>query len=211
MKTPKGPVLINLDESDAPTVSPLTPDRAPPVPDLTTNALPTGEAMQSVAALVAAKPSRLMRWFWSLLITLVGVVISINAWDFVTNLLQRSPILGAIVSALLAALVAVLLALALRELAAFSRLAQIDKIHQSGVRALAEEDLGQARDIVAQMGRLYQNRNEVSWGRARMEERAEEQFDAESLLALAEVELLGPLDKLATAEIENAARQVRLL
>ncbi|MDQ7070342.1 MAG: TIGR01620 family protein [Rhodobacterales bacterium] len=205
MKTPKGPILINLDESSAPAAS---PDRAPPVPDLANDAAPTGKAMQSVAALAVAKPSRLTRWFWSLLITLIGVVISINAWDFVTGLLQRSPILGALVSALLAALVAVLLGLALREMAAFSRLARIDNIHKSGVQALAEDDLGQARDVVAQMGRLYQNRSEVSWGRARMEERAQEQFDAGALLALAEIELLGPLDKMAMAEVENAARQV---
>lgn len=204
MKTPKGPVLIALKESsDA-----ATPDRAPPVPDLAVEAAQSGAAMRGAAAFAARRPSRLARWFWSLLVALIGVVISVNAWDFVMSLLERMPVLGAIVAGLVAALVAVLVGLALRELAAFSRLARIDKIHKSAVRAHAEDDLDAARAVVAKLGKLYTSRPETAWGRERLAERADEQFDAGALLGLAEAELLAPLDKMALSEIENAARQV---
>lgn len=211
MNNAKGPVLIDLSQKTE-TEPRAMPDRAPPVPEISESGssfeAPTGQAMQSAALLAARKPSKLMRWFWSLLFTLLGVVVSINAWEFVVNLLGRSPILGAIVSALLLGLVVVLLGLALRELSAFSRLARIDRLHKSAVRALDENDMARAKEVVNGLGVLYRQREETSWGRARLEERAAEQFEAADLLGLAETELLGPLDKMAVSEIEAAARQV---
>jgi len=201
-KRAKGPVLIEIDAPKAP-----TPDTAPPVPDLDIPT-PKGQAMQTVATLASARPSRLARWFWSLLAVLMGAVISVAAWDFVTGLITRSPILGYAVTAIVAALLLVLLVLAIRELAAFARLRRMDKVHRAADEARRADSLPQAKAVVAQLQRLYAHRPETEWGRANLAARADEQFDATALLDLAEAELLAPLDALAKREVEAAARQV---
>lgn len=198
----QGPVLIDLenDEQPAPSVT-----EAPPVPDMTP---PSGAAMQSVAHIAARKPSVLARWFWGLALTLLGAMISVAAWDFATSLITRVPVLGWIVTAMLGALVLVGLAIALREMAAIARLSRVDGLKRAADTALADEDLGAARAVCNKLEALYQGREDVRWGRQRLAERKEEQFDASSLLALAEDELLAPLDAAASREVEAAARQV---
>ena len=206
MTKPKGPILIELEQADtAP-----GPDTAPPVPDPDTPApdTPQGRAMQTAATLAARRPSRLSRLFWGLVLALLGAVLSITAWDFATGLIARAPILGYGVTALIAALLLVLLVIALRELAAFSRLARIDSLHRASQSALAEDDLTAARAVVADLTRLYAARDDTRWSRDRLAERQADQFDAAGLLGLAEIELLVPLDRAATREIEAAARQV---
>jgi putative membrane protein len=199
-----GPVLIDLEAKDAKAPSPA---EAPLVPDLSTP-MPEGQAMQIAARLTARKPSRLARWFWGLLVALVGAVVSVAAWDFATSLIARSPILGYAVTALAAAFLLVLLAIAVRELAGFARLRRVDALHHNAEEALANEDLGAARNVVGQLRKLYRNREDTAWGRERLAEREGDMFDASGLLGLAEKELLEPLDKAAAREIAAAARQV---
>lgn len=202
-----GPVLIDLEKQEAPA---LSPGDAPVVPDLSAPA-PEGQAMQIAARLAAHKPSRLVRWFWGLLVTLVGAVVSVAAWDFATALIARSPVLGYAVTSIIAAFLAVLLGIALRELAGFARLRRMDSLHHGAEEALANEDLVAARDVIRQLHALYRNREDTAWGRERLAEREADMFDANGLLGLAETELLTPLDTAATREVEAAARQVALV
>ncbi|WP_372893644.1 YcjF family protein [Rhodosalinus sp.] len=200
MSDRQGPVVIEIgDDAQA------SPAEAPPVPE---PEAPEGRAMQRAAALAAARPSRLARWFWGLAAALLAAVLSVTAWDFATGLMDRQPILGWGVTVLFAAFVVVLLAIAVKEVAAFSRLARIDALHRAADTAHAEADLEGARRLVAQLEALYAGRAEAEWGRRRLAERKGEQFDAEALLGLAERELLAPLDARARAEVEAAARQV---
>ncbi|MCB1328751.1 MAG: TIGR01620 family protein, partial [Maritimibacter sp.] len=171
-------------------------------------ALPGPAAMQIAATLAARKPSRLARWFWSLAGALVSFLASVAAWQFVTDLLARQPLLGLFATALFGAFVIVLLIIALRELAAFARLRRVDTLHAASEEAIVREDLPAARDVVAKLQRLYRDRDEMHWGLDRLAERAPEQFDAHALLGLAEAELIVPLDAVARREIEAAARQV---
>ena len=197
---PRGPVLIDLEE---PAVSPA--DASPVLDD----PVPTdGAAMQQVAALAGRKPSAIAKWFWTFLLGLVGFVASLAAWDYVTGLLARSPVLGGIATVLVAGLLLVVLALGLRELAAFSRLRRLDGIHKTAEAALAGHDLGQARQAVGQLNRLYAGREDTAWGRKELAERQGEVLDADGLLGLAEDTVLAPLDARAAREIEAAARQV---
>ena len=198
----KPPVVIDLEGSDPP----CAPDQAPPVSDDLPR--PEGRAMQVVANMATRRPSWLAQLFWSLILTLIGVVISVAAWDFVMGVLDRSPILGLIVTTLIAAFALVLLIIALRELAAFARLNRVDKLHHSASGALATKDITAARDVVAKLTRFYRGRDDTKWGLERLADYAPEQFDASGLLGLAEAELLAPLDAAATKEIETAARQV---
>jgi len=199
---PQGPVLIELD---APPEE--TPASAPPVPDPDPS-LPEPRAMQMAATLAARRPSRLGRWFWGVTGALVSFAASLAAWNFVTGLLERNPLLGLIATVLVVSFVVVLLALVLRELMAFARLRRVDKIQAAAEAALARDDLPEARAVVKRLRHLYAGREELRWGLARYDEREAEVFDADGLIALAETEIITPLDAIARREIEAAARQV---
>lgn len=199
MKT--GPILIDLEGTEA-----AKPDIAPAVIDDID--APQGAAMQQVAALAAKKPSRLARWFWSVAVALIGFVASLAAWDYVTGLLARSPVLGGIATALIGLLLCVLLVIAIRELAAFGRLRKLDRIQHQAKQALVSMDLKQARAVVGDLGTLYGNREDTAWGRAELQSRQGDVLDADGLLGLAETTLLAPLDARAQREVEAAARQV---
>lgn len=197
----QGPVVIDLDDRPVP-----GPDAAPPVPDLAE--MPSGRAMQTMATLAARKPSRVGRFFWSAALGLIGFWASVAAWDFVTGLLGRNPVLGTVALVLVAAVVLAALLVMLRELAAFARLRRVDALHKAAEAAIVANDLKAAKAVVGKLTGLYAGRDELQWGRARLAERQGDVFDADGLLGLAEAELLMPLDAAAVREVEAAARQV---
>ena len=200
----RGPVLIELDEAEGP-----GPSEAPPVPDVRGAVEePQGRAMQMAATLAARRPSRLARWFWGLLTAVIGVVVSAAAWNFVLGLIAANPILGWAVAGLIGAFVIVAVAIVVKEVAAFSRLARMDRLHRLAEEALVEEDLAKARDFAGRLDGIYRDRAELEWHHARFVERKDEPLDASGVLGLAEAELLAPLDTLALKEVEAAARQV---
>ncbi|MEM9854531.1 MAG: TIGR01620 family protein [Pseudomonadota bacterium] len=194
-----GPVFLELDDGDQP-----TPAQAPPVPD----ELPSGAAMQTVAALAARPASPLARWFWSLLLAVIGFFVSLAAWNTLTALLASNPILGYGAALLLGAFVLVASLIALREIAAFSRLNRVDAIRSRAQAALVASDLAQAKSVVAALSGLYKARPEMKIARRRIDDRQGEIFDADGILGLAENELLAPLDAAAQKEVEAASRQV---
>ncbi len=205
MSTAKRPVLIYLDETQP------TPDvtEAPPVTDVME--APQGTAMQMAAHLVARRPSRLARWFWGLLVALIGVVVSTAAWDFVSSLFLRSSVLAWSVTGLISAVLTILLILALYEVAAIARLSRIGSLHRDADTVRTEQDLGQARVLVDQLVKLYADRKETGWSRERLTEARADILDAATLIDLAETELLGPLDKMARREVEASARRVAIV
>ncbi len=195
----KGPVLIDLDEADV-----ARPAAAPAVPDVAD----APAAMQTVAAIAARRPSRLARWFWSLLLALTGFVVSLAAWDYVNGLLARSPVLGMIAFGLVALFCLVLAGIALKEIAAFARLRRLDHVHAAALEAVGSGDLAAARGVIKKLDRLYAGREDMTWGRARLAEQSGDLLDADGLLGVAETTLLAPLDARAMREVEAAARQV---
>jgi len=200
----KGPVLFDLEKEE---VRPSVAD-APPVLDLPAQGAPQGQAMQIAARLAARKPSRLMRLFWALAGVLVGALVSLAAWTFVTDLMARYPLVGTAMSVLMGAFVIVLALVALRELAAFGRLSRLDGLRHGAAQALAQEDLAEARIVTDQLVALYKGREDTRWGRERLAELRGDQLDAAGLLGIAEREVLAPLDLAAQREVEAAARQV---
>ncbi len=196
-----GPMLFDLDEDDT-----QTPATAPPVPEF--EPVPTPAAMQRVASLAAARPNRLARWFWGLLVSLVGFFVGVAAWDFVMGLLARSPVLGWIALGLTGLFCGVLLIITVRELAAFGRLRRVDRIQTGAAEALIVHNLSHARDVTGQITALYRGRDDTSWGRKAFGERQGDVLDADGLLGLAETTILAPLDARARLEVEAAARQV---
>ncbi|MBT0958763.1 TIGR01620 family protein [Alphaproteobacteria bacterium KMM 3653] len=201
--TRKTPVVIDLEPGE----EGPSPASAPPVPELGPPP-PTGAAMQTIARLGARKPNRVAKVFWWALTGLVGMVVSLAAWDYVTGLLSRNPVLGWTATGLVALVLGALLLICLRELAAFSRLRRLDGLQRDAEAALAAQDLTAARAVTDRLIALYKGREDTRWGRERLAERRGDAFDADTLLTLAEDEVLLPLDAAVRAEIEAAARQV---
>lgn len=194
----KGPVLIDLEGGDV-----ARPDAAPAVPETTATA-----TMQTAAVWAARPASALTKWFWALLVSITGFVVSLAAWDYVNGLLARSPILGMVAFGLITLFCLVLAVIALKELAAFARLRRLDRVHGAAIAAMASGDLAAARDVVTRLDKLYAGRDDAAWGRARLAEQSSDVLDADGLLGLAETTLLAPLDLRAVREVEAAARQV---
>lgn len=191
------PFLEEMEEA-------VDPSLAPPVPD----ALPDGQAMQAVAALSQRRGSPLTRFAVWAFGALFGFALSVAAYDFVVGLVARNVVLGWAAFVLVVLAVVAGLVLALREWASFLRLKRLDGLRKRAVEARAAADLKAARRVVAGLGGLYGGRADTAWGRARLAEREGEVMDADALLALAERELLAPLDAEARLVIEGAARQV---
>jgi len=142
-KRKPGPVLIEIEDGPAP-----SPAEAPTVPEPELPA-PSGTAMQGAVSIAARKPSRLLRWFWSLLMVIVGLAVSIAAYDFVTGLIERQPVLGYLALGFVTAFILVLLIIAFREWMAFVRLRRVDALHRAADAARAHDDLNEARDVVS--------------------------------------------------------------
>ncbi len=189
-------VVLEID------AAPADPSTAPPVAD---------DAARAVSALAAMAPrprsawARAALWVFS---SLFMLIISAAAWDFVTGLLAANSVLGWVAFGLVGAAVLLVIIAAWGEVLAFLRIGRLDAIRARAGRAEASDDLPAARAVLAEITRLYAARAEVSWGMARLRERQADVLDADALLALAEVELLAPLDRAALAEVEAAARQV---
>lgn len=198
----KGPLVIDLEKAPD-----QTPETAPPVPDLTETA-PQGAAMQTLAQAAARPRSPLARWVWGAVLGLLGLILSVAAWDFVTTLLARNTVLGGLALALVGVVLLALVVVGLRELAGFSRLRRLDRLRRAAEAALAEQDLAQARAVTARLMQVYATRDDTKWGRDRVAERGAEVLDADTLFGLVEAEVLAPLDAAALAEVQTAARQV---
>ena len=124
MNDRKGPILIELDDQ----ADPPSPADAPPVPVST--GLPDGQAMQRAVQVASRRASGLARFFWGSLLSIVGFVAAVSAWQFATNLLTTNPTLGWVATALFALFVAAALLVALREAAGFARLGRLDKLRR---------------------------------------------------------------------------------
>ncbi len=192
----KGPLMLERADEVDPSLAPLVPDQ------------PGGRAMQGVALLAARRTSAFARFATWVFGSLFTLVLSVAAWNFVTGLFASNAVLGWLAFVLLIAALGVALVVLVAELSAFSRLSRLDRIRTEAGRAEAAGDVRGARAVVAEVAQLYAGRGETAHGRSRLAERQKEVMDADALLALAEVELLAPLDRAALAAVEAAARRV---
>lgn len=197
MTLPPKPFLREIEEvSD--------PSAAPPVPD----GLPEAAAMLALADLSQRRGSRLRRFAVWAFGAVFSFALGVAAWDFVANLLARNVVLGWIAFVLVGLAVLAALLLAFREWAAYARLVRLDGLRAQALEARLAADLARARRVVASLTALYAGRADTAWGRARLAEVEVDIMDADALLALAERELMAPLDAEARLAVESAARQV---
>ncbi|TRW95975.1 TIGR01620 family protein [Paracoccus sp. M683] len=184
-----------------------SPADAPPI-DAPPDTLPRPRTMEMVTRLVGGRPSALTRFFINSAAALLTFLLSISALGFINRLMNAYPLLGWLGVALFAAFTLAALLVAFREYRAWARFARIDAIHRQAGTALANGDLIAARKVAGHLQSLYARRPELDWGRQNLKDRESEAMDAETLLAMAETNLLAPLDQQARREIEAAARTV---
>jgi putative membrane protein len=194
------PFVIPADELKPSTA---TPDDAPPPPE---EAL-EGAAMQQVTRLAARRP-RGGSLFWTIAGCLLTLIVSIAAYDYLTTLLARYPLLGMIALALTALLALLVLLQLIRELWAFRRLARIDDFRAEAAAVHATADCEAALRLARRLAGFYAGRPELRWNRERLAEQEDAVLDADALVELAERNLLAPLDAQARREIEAASRIV---
>lgn len=201
-RKPEKPHARIEDDATGPSpadAEPIHDGAAPPPPPRT---------MQMLARLAGRGPSPLTRFFLNAGAALLTFLLSVAALNYIDGLMSRWPLLGWVGAVLFGLFTLAVLAMALREMRAWRRFAQIDGINRAAVQALAQRDLAEAKAVVARLDTLYQARPEARWARANLAEAAGDSFDAESLLMLAETQLLAALDQDARREIEAAARTV---
>ena len=199
---PDAPFVIAADT--LPAASAANPSDAPPPPEEE----PTGAAMQRVTRIAARKPSFARRWFLPILGSLLTLVLSVAAYDYITNLLVRVPWLGMVALVLTALLALIVLVQILREMLAFRKLARLDTFR----KAAADVQRSQSRDAAValseSLARFYAGRPDVAWGIERLTETRDDMLDADALLEQTERTLFAQLDAEARREIEAAARTV---
>ena len=206
-----GPVLIELDEGApqdrARSAGTANPADAAPIED-SASALPRPRTMELVTRLAGRGPSPLTRFLFNTGAALFTFLLSVGVLNYISGLMTTWPILGWIGVGLFALFTLAVLGVAFREYRAWGRFAQIDQIHRDAGMALSKDDLVAARSVVKRLDAIYAERPQAQWGRAELAERSGDAFDAQTLLTLAETQLLAPLDQEARREIEAAARTV---
>jgi len=198
MSNPRKPVML---DAEALTAAPA-PHEAAPVPE------PETATMQRLTNAAAKPKSWLLRVFWAAVVVLLGMALSLAAWDFVAGLLARNIWLGRAALALTGIVVLVLVIGILRELAGFARLRKIDTLREESAEARASGERTHAVKLLSRLDVLYRGRPELRWARAAVNEQKDDILDADALLDFAEQTLMTPLDAMARLEVEAASRQV---
>jgi len=153
-------------------------------------------------------------WLGILLSALSGLLLlglGLAVETLIVDLYAIAPGLGWLALALAALALLAFLALVGREISGIWREQKIESLREAAVDALAVKDHKAAKGIVADLIGLYGGRSAAAQGSARLKALTDEIIDADDRLAIAERELLAPLDAQAKRAIAGAAKQVSLV
>ena len=198
---PKGPVIIELDQTPLPDAP--TPAEAPPIEV-------SRDPATARAIAAAARPGGwgLGRLILSVLGALILFWAGIAATDFVTGLFARGGWLGWVGAGLLGLLVLLLVIVCLREVAALARLGRIETLRMAAEAARETGSSAEADKAVKGLTRLYARRADMEWALESFGKGQSDAPDPAGRLALAERTLMRPLDSQAEASVRKAARNV---
>jgi len=153
-------------------------------------------------------------WMGSLLSALSGLLVlglGLALENLIVELYAVAPWLGWVALALSAVAAFAFLAIIGREALGIWREQKIETLREAAIDALAVKDHKAAKGIVADLLGLYGARGSAAQGSARLRELTDEIIDADDRLAIAERELLAPLDVQAKRAIAAASKQVSLV
>jgi putative membrane protein len=153
-------------------------------------------------------------WLGILISALSGLLLlglGLAVENLIVDLYAIAPWLGWVALGLAILAVLAFLAILGREVAGIWREQKIENLREAAIDALAVKDHRAAKGIVADLLSLYGGRASAAQGSARLRGLTDEIIDADDRLAIAERELLAPLDIQAKRAIAGAAKQVSLV
>jgi putative membrane protein len=142
---------------------------------------------------------------------LVALALGLAVEQLIADLFRIARWLGWLALALAVLALLALLAIIARETAGVLRERRIEHLREAAADALAVRDHEAAKRIVADLAKLYRLRPQSAENRRRLESLAGEIIDADDRIAIAERELLVPLDVQAKRVIAHAAKQVSVV
>ncbi|WP_414473798.1 YcjF family protein [Microvirga sp. M2] len=153
-------------------------------------------------------------WTGILLSAVSGLVVlglGLALENLIADLYAVAPWLGWVALALAVLAALAFIAIIGREVRGIWREQKIERLREAAVDALAVKDHKAAKGIVDDLASLYGARSGSARASARLKELTDEIIDADDRLAIAERELLAPLDAQAKRAIAAAAKQVSLV
>jgi putative membrane protein len=131
--------------------------------------------------------------------------------SLIRNLFNRADWLGYTALAALGIGILAVIAIVVRETAGMMRLAAVQTIKTEAEAAILETKPAKARALVKSLEHLLAAKPETARGRATLKAAETDIIDAPHLVALAERELLAPLDRQARGLILNASKRVSIV
>lgn len=151
----------------------------------------------------------------SLLLSALGglIMLGLGAWfaRLVSAALARDDIVGWTAYGLLVVVAISAAVLAVRELVGLARLRRLSGLKRDMVAALAAGDVKGERDGVRRVRRLYEDRADYKWRLGRFRDHEKDVHDPGALAALADRELVAPLDGEARRTIMRSAKRVSVV
>ncbi|RFB93446.1 TIGR01620 family protein [Rhizobium leguminosarum bv. trifolii] len=170
---------------------------------------------KDLSAVPVATPLRRRTSFGKIAAGAFGILLSLGLglWtdSLIRDLFTRADWLGYAALAVLAVGLLAVLALVIRETLGMMRLAAVQAIKAEAEAAMVETRPARARAVVARLTTLLSANPETSKGCATLKATEGEVIDPPHLIALAERELLAPLDRKARALIVNASKRVSIV
>lgn len=158
---------------------------------------------------------RRMGWVGRLAWTAGGILVSAGvglAIDrLIADLFATHEWLGWLGLAVLGVFLVALTALAAREVFALRRLRQLDALRRDAASAHASNDARKAGHVVGTLTGIYAARADLARARNQLKENLPHLFDGTEIIALAERQLMAPLDARAKALTAASARRVALV
>ncbi|HEX5999551.1 MAG TPA: TIGR01620 family protein [Hyphomicrobiaceae bacterium] len=185
-------------------------------PDIEPHAIASGTAAVPNAAgtgrpTLAEIGRRGWRWGSLLVAALAGAAsLSVLAWaiGFVSVALRRDDWIGQATLALLLIAALAALMIGLRELIGLLRIARLHRVKTEIAEAIADGDRKRERHAAEHVASLYAGRPALAWSLRRFREHVADVHDPGELLALAERELMLPLDAEARRVVTRSAKRV---
>lgn len=201
--TPRPPQSFRVDDPDL-----VMPDI--PAPTQSADAAPPQkEAPITLPGL--ADIGRGARWGAMLIaamLALAGLAASLWFARFVSVAIGRDDWIGWFAVGLLTIIAACAAMLALREVFGLLRLSRLGRLRRAVDAALTTKDLAAERSAVIALERLYAGRADMRWGLDRLAEHRGDVRDPGELLAIADRELMAPIDAEARRRVLASAKRV---
>lgn len=144
----------------------------------------------------------------SAFLALAALAASVSFARFVSVALSRDDWIGWVATALLGVGCLAATVLAGREVAGMFRLRRLAGLRAAADAALATRDLKDEAAVARRLAALYAGRRDLAWATARFREHRRDVHDAGALLALADRELLAPLDTEARRLVLKSSKRV---